>query len=422
MLKLIYHCFLTLGFFLYLPKWVLYKIKDKNYNLLLGERLGFKMPNFSFTNQQKPIWIHAPSVGEMKAVIPLIKKIQQQYTHLALVVSAFTDTGLKVAKQSLSGIHSYFILPMDFSWSIKRLLNKLQPHLLILVEGDFWYNLISLAPNVVVVNAKISESSYKKLRFFSRYLFDPISLFCTQNHEYARRFQQLGIAQEKIVTTGNLKFDYDLSTMSQIDWEKELGIQKNHLVITVASTHANEEEFILNALEPFWNQGSDLKVLIAPRHPHRFDEVAYLLEKKNLKFHRLSQKGTSDSPKVILMDRMGMLSPCFERSNCAILGGSFIPQIGGHNIFEPIAFGIPVIFGPFMHKQKELVKLILEAKAGYQTDLNNLSSIIQKLLLSSKETNQKAGFTLRDQIQGSTQRTLKALESYLNNSDKKFSL
>ena len=330
---------------------------QKKYRGRRKQRLGFNLPQQS---PKKPvIWLHMVSMGETKAMTSIYQRLRQKYPQGAFFLSSTTATGHAEAKRSLTKADGYFYLPLDLSWIMKQLIRRLEPDVFILSESDFWPNLLSLlkkrGTKIFLLNGKISEKStsrFAKLPKFTSKLFSSIDHLCLQNATYTERFTSLNIPKEKITITGNLKLSIPtpiLTPEEKATWQIRFNLTPEDRVITLGSTHAGEEELLLKYL-------SNTKVLVVPRHPERFATVKKLL----------------NNPNIILVDQMGILSICYQLSHVAIVGGSFRPDVGGHNIFEPIQAQIPVIFGPYMQSQQELASLILNAQAGIQTTHENL--------------------------------------------------
>ncbi len=419
MLKLVYNLVLILYTLLSLPKFLWEAVRHRKHRKSFMEKLGFKIPVFSLPAEGVKIWVHSISMGETKAVAPLVEQIRQQMPHASIVISTTTETGLAEAKRRMPELSHYFYLPLDFSWTMKRLVRRIQPDLLILVESDFWYNLVSYNKKVVLVNGKISETSQSRFRFFSFFskrLFSQFDLLCLQSQRYAARFKTLGVDAEKIVVTGNLKFDQTFPHLDIQRWKADLGILPEDKVITLGSTHDSEEDQLITALEPLFKKFPTLKILLVPRHPERFAAVAALLEKKKISFARFSDHlPKQGSERVILIDAMGILSACYQLSDIAIVGGSYVSHVGGHNIFEPAALGIPVLFGPHMRDQKDLVEIVLPSGAGKQVELSALASTVEGMLDHPPLEMKKAGLDLAEEVQGSTKRTLQSIQSFLPN-------
>lgn len=398
MFRFFYNTFLLL----LLPLW-LWKERKR---ACLVERMGLRLPLLS----PAQIWIHAVSIGETRAAVALVTELQKTRS---IIFSTTTETGLAEAKKLFPHIAGHFVLPIDFSWNIKRLRKKINPQLLILVESDFWYNLITLgAPRVALVNGKVSKRSasrFQRFKYLARKIFDPLSLFCVQSDDYRDRFIRLGIPPSKIIVTGNLKLDTPVARIDKEEWQKRLGISPYDRVITLGSTHDPEEELLLDALVTL-----PIKILLVPRHPERFDSIADLLKRKGIDFVRYSSGQPNPQARVILIDAMGILNACYQLSEIAIVGGSFTSRIGGHNIFEPASLGVPVLFGPYMHTQKELLELVLNTNAGRQVTIEEVRPIVEEFLKNPPTAIVQAGLDLAQKSRGATKRTIEALVTNLS--------
>lgn len=385
----------------------------KKYRKTFLEKLGLRLPKAS----KGCIWIHAVSVGEVKASITLIQELKKRAPHQKIYLSTVTETGLKTAKQS-NAIDHVFILPIDFSITMRRLIKRLSPSILILVEGDFWYNMLRFSKKakipILCVSGKISERSlrrFKKVPFLPKALFNKVDHFCTQNEIYSKRFTELGISKSKVQTCGNLKYDqkaYFLSDEDVISWKKTFNLQQPF--ITIASSHHPEEKQIIQQIIDL-----PIKIAIAPRHPQRFDSVAMLLQSMHIPFVRYSEIEKHTDEKVILIDTMGFLPICYQLSKLTIVAGSFTDKVGGHNVLEPCLYYCPVLFGLYMWSQQELKELVLDAKAGRQISLSNLRSTLQLLLKENNEelhamTNHAKN--LSSSLGGKVTKTLNAISLY----------
>lgn len=415
MLRFIYDFALMLYTLLFLPKFMWEAIRYRKHRKSFLEKLGFNMPVFTLPIDGPRIWVHSISMGETKAVAPLVEQIRKQMPNASIVISTTTETGLSEAKRSMPELDHYFYLPLDFSWTMRRLTKRIKPDLLILVESDFWYNLVSFNKKVVLVNGKISETSqsrFKLFSFFSKALFSQFDLFCLQSQRFASRFETLGVAPSKIVVTGNLKFDQPFPHLDIERWRNDLGISPTDKIITLGSTHDPEEDQLISAIEPLFDQFQNLKILLVPRHPERFPAVAALLDKKKIHYAKFSDHlPKQGNERIILIDAMGVLSACYQLSDIAIVGGSYVSHVGGHNIFEPAALGIPVLFGPHMETQKDLVDVVVHGGAGKQVPLASLTSTLEQMLRSPPLEMKQAGLKLAEEVQGATDRTWKSLQT-----------
>lgn len=402
-----------------------YMLKGK-YRSSLRARLGITLPHFVAQPGDQVVWMHAVSMGEVRAMVSLFHQIQTLRPELTVVVSTTTETGLAEAKRSMPGARAHFILPLDFSWAMRRLIKQINPSCLILCESDFWLHLLTLSKalgaRVSLVNGKVSETSCRRFAFFSCFterLFSCFDLLCLQNEEHYKRFVSMGIPADKLRVTGNLKLEAPLKKMQEAERQRfcdKLGITSADLVLVIGSTHEPEEEGLLTALAPLWKLWPTLKILFVPRHPERFDVVATLFEKKSIPYHRFSNS-TSATENLILIDAMGQLSFCYQIAHLAIVAGSYTARVGGHNIFEPIQQGIPVFFGPYMHSQQELKDLILSSHAGKEVPLENLFSEVSSFFQSPSMQIEyrEACKKLTDSIQGATQKTFSLIPFIKNN-------
>lgn len=373
-----YNLILLLGALGMMPKWLL----QKKYQGSLKQRLGFRLPPKA--NTIPTIWIHMVSVGEAKAITPIYLRLKEKYPTGAFYLSTTTKTGQEEIKRSFPEAFAHFYLPLDLSWIMKKLVNRLKPDLFVLSEGDLWLNLLTEVKRrggkILLINGKISSRSsirFAKVPTFSKRLLSKIDHLCLQSETHSARFASLYVPKEKMTITGNLKLSIPTRPPTEktlAEYAKEFGIIEGDKVLTLASTHPGEEELLLPHLK-------DWKVLLAPRHLERLPSLK--------KFQ---------NENVVLVDKMGILPICFGLSKLAIIGGSFLPGVGGHNIFEPIRSQIPVLFGPYMETQQELVKLILEAKAGIQTPAESLGEQIPKAcaLTENAETLSKGGSAALD--------------------------
>lgn len=427
MFSFLYNCALFVFFLCLLPKFIWQVCFLGKYRNSLKQRLGLALPPVSLNPGQKLLWIHAVSVGETRAVIPLYRQLKAQFPNMAIVISTTTETGCEEAKRSLPGAHAHFFLPFDFSWIVKKYLDHFRPSYLILVESDFWYQLLSQAKkrgaHIFLINGKISERStqrFQKIPAFSRALFSCFDIFCVQNALYRERFLSLGAPEHKLHVTGNIKLDLApqiLSAEQKHAFREELGINPRDPILVIGSSHEPEEEWLLSALDTVWQEVPALKVLLVPRHPERFAKVAQLLKERGIDTLTYSQRAQKKGgEKVVLIDAMGLLNSCYQIAQIAIVAGSFASHVGGHNIFEPVVFHVPVLFGPHMQGQPDLTQLILQSHAGKQVALEELPQTLLEWLTQPQlyRHHVSACDALCIQVKGSTQRTLEQILPYFH--------
>lgn len=402
-----------------LPKFLFMWIFHKKYRTSFAKRFGWGFPIIK-KGERPLIWIHAVSVGETRAIVPLVKLIKNEKPDALILISSVTETGHAEALRSIQGADFHVFLPFDLLWIVKPIVRKIKPDLVLLCESDFWFNFLKAVKEengkVVLINGKISERSTKRFSwvpFFAKSLFQLIDLFCLQNVVYKDRFKKF-VPQEKMVVTGNMKFDDkypQLSPEELAKWRTQLGIEPEDSLLVIGSSHDPEETLFIKNLHSLWKKYPRLKVILVPRHPERFNPVAYLLQKENIPFQRVS-KPTGESTPVVLGDAMGILRKCYQIGDIAIVAGSYTEKVGGHNILEPCWYGVPVLFGPHMHSQPEMVDLVNEYGAGLQVKPEMLQSTLDDLLanLSKRKKLGSAGLKLVADIHGATQRTWEKIE------------
>lgn len=411
-----YDLFLFLIALVALPKLLFQMAFHKKYRNSLMQRFGIGFPKIEKGNR-KLIWVHAVSMGETKAIASLAKQLKKESGDAVLIFSTVTETGLAEGKKSLPEADYHVFLPFDFAWIINPIVKQVKPDQVILCETDFWYNFLrtskKVGAHIAVVNGKISERSmnrFMKFRSFTDKVFAQIDRFCVQSSHYRDRFLKLGVPEEKIVVTGNIKFDSHfpkLSSEELLEWKGKLGIKPDDHVLVAGSTHDPEEKIILDACKEVWKADPHLKVLIVPRHPERFDEVAQLLKRRGVEFSRYSEDCSHETP-VVLVDAMGVLRQCYQLATLAIVAGSYTPKVGGHNIVEPCWYGVPVLFGPHLHSQPELLEIVKEYHAGWQVEKEQLAESIKTLLLDPKQREELGGSGTRlvTDLKGATKKTL----------------
>ena len=408
MISMIY-CFLHSIFFICsLPKALYHMAVHKKYRGSIIQRFGFGVAQL---DKNAPVyWVHAVSVGETVAAVPLIEKIMKNDPTAHVVISSITETGHETAKKLLPHCIHLF-LPFDFSWTTRRVLSKIAPDVVILVEGDFWYRFLHIAKRqgavIVVVNGKMSATSAKRYSYlacFSKKLFSLVDLFMVQNEVYKKRFQSLHIPSSKLKVTGNLKGDRlpaQLTEEEKRHFAISYRIDPSDYVIVVGSSHEPEEEKIAAELKPLLMRYPQLKLMIVPRHVERAPHISQLMQKMNL------------ADRVVVVDRMGVLTKCYQLADIAIVAGSFVSHVGGHNILEPAMYNVAVLCGPYMHAQPELIESALAVNGCLQLRIEDLSTTIEKLILdpSMKQGFCKRGCDFVKSHQGATEKTFSYIHS-----------
>lgn len=384
--------------------------KQRGYLRHVAERFGF------YTQQvtRPVIWLHAVSVGETRAAKPLVEALLTAYPHHQLLLTHTTPTGRETS-EGLFGERVWRVyLPYDFPFAVRRFVRHFRPHLGLLMETEIWPNLISISYQhkipVMLVNARLSARSARRYAKLGNLIPDTLAQFshiAAQTEDDAVRLRQLG--GQAVSVIGNLKFDNaplaELIALGQ-QWRRQIGAR---LVWVAASTRAGEESLILDA----WQAMSDKPLLvIAPRHPQRFDEVAALLQQRQLSYQRRSSnEPVAVDTQVWLADSMGELFAYYALADVAYIGGSLLP-LGGQNPIEAAAVGCPVIFGPSMWNFAEVARIAVTSGAALQVnDVPALTQAVAKLLADAplRQVMRTAALTYSAAHQGATVRLMQLI-------------
>lgn len=388
-------------------------------------RAGWLREKFGFSNslqrssESKAIWIHAVSMGEVIASVRFIKELKAEYASANIIISTVTDTGRKIARERLSDIAEIVYIPFDLGFILKRFLKNTKPNVFIAVETELWPNIFrTLKQNripILIMNGRISEKSfkgYRRIGFFMKHVISCVDIFCMQEPVYAERIKGLGAEDDKVTVTGNFKFD-----TRPPDKLPEWSALLKGPVIIAGSTHATEEELIIDAYLKLKADFSVLNLIIAPRHPERFGEVEEIVKKKGLACVNRSAIDKSafnaqTTGFVIVLDVVGELASAYGISDIAIMGGSFI-QHGGQNPLEPACWGKPVVCGPHM-ENFPFIEDFYRKGGALKAEGKGLYEVLKELL-SSVEKRKKTGELARalyNEKAGSVNRALKVFRHY----------
>jgi len=410
-----------------LPYWLYHILRHGKYHSGLGERLG-RVParllaDASASRSGRVIWIHAVSVGEVLAVGGLVEQMRRSFPEHRVVVSTTTDTGQELARKRF-GAENVFYFPLDFAFAIRPYLRALQPQLVILAETEFWPNFLHLAHScgsrIAVVNARISDRSwprYRRFRWALRRMLDHVDLFLAQTQEDSARLQSIGADTTRMRVTGNLKFDVSLSPPPPIveSIRRALTAEGAGPVLVCGSTVEDEEPPLLKAFENLRVSHPRAVMILAPRHPERFDDVAILLQQMNIRFYRRSRWAREPlAAGVLLVDSIGELSALYALADVAFVGGSLVPR-GGHNIIEPAQHGVAIVVGTYTENFRDIVALFQSRDAVRIVGLSELPLTLMQLLADVSERHalgRRAEETMRSQA-GATARTLESLHALL---------
>lgn len=372
-------------------------------------------------------WFHGVSVGEIHLLRQVVAAFRRRYPDWECVISTTTDTGYDEACKRFPDTLVFF-WPFDFTWAVNRALNRIQPSLILLAEGELWPNFLTAAHRcgipVAVINGRMSPRStrrYQLLGKLVRPILNQVSLFLVQNEEYARNFQALGVDPARIHVTGSVKYDgvlTDRNNPRTEEMRRLLNIQSTDLVWVAGSTQAPEEAIALDIFRKARETHPDLRLIVVPRQKDRFDEVAGLLRQSGLPLVRRGKlEGTvTDRSAIILIDTIGELSAIWGLADVAFVGGSLDGKRGGQNMIEPAAYGAAVIFGPHVWNFRETADRLLFAGAAHKVqDAAGLHDEVL-CLLGNPQARQHLGCAAQDLVlnqQGATERTIRFLRLLL---------
>ena len=413
---IIYNLLSLISFIAYLP-WLLFKKGPENRLQYLKERIGIS----EYTNAD--IWVHAVSVGEVMAALPFLTSLKKEFPGIKIVLSTATYTGQKIAREKFPSADRTMYIPWDTWLTIRKAVRAIKPKIFITIETELWPALFSILKKngscIVLLNGRISPESfkgYKLIKPFMKKVLSYLDYIYMQGETDAERIIAIGADKKKVGIMGNFKFDIELDKKESVNWMD--GVKGK--ILLAGSTHKGEEEIVLDAYEEVKKSFPDLKLILAPRHPERFNEAEEILKRRNLNFIRrteLIRAQNTDSPDVILLDTIGELSQLFSKADVTFIGGSLLP-FGGHNILEPAYWGKPSIFGPHMENFPIAKDFLIEGAAIMVKDPGGLAAAIKDLLENTEKAEhmgQKAKGII-DKNTGAVKKAVALVRSFLGNS------
>lgn len=404
---ILHHCFLirfcgsevivrylyTFLFYLALPfifiRLGLRSLRQPEYRKRVGERLGFYPDRLD-----RCIWVHAVSVGETLAAIPLIKALKTRYPGLPILITTMTPTGAARVQAAFGDTVKHAYIPYDLPGAMKRLLNSMNPVICIIMETELWPNLLAVTHSknipICLVNARLSEKSargYQRIASLTHTMLQQIDMIAAHGTADAKRFISLGASSEKVMISGNIKFDIELPaelTTKSAELREVLG--RDRFIWIAASTHEGEEEIILEAHKQLRAKYPSALLILVPRHPNRFNAIAALSAASFITARRSLNEACTQETQVYLGDTMGELLLLYGASDVAFVAGSLI-QRGGHNMLEPAALGKPIIMGKSVYNFAEISELLINAKAMKQ--VIDADSLTRQLLQWIEQPNER---------------------------------
>lgn len=383
MLLFLYNAFLTVGLAAGLPFMMLAVLFSEKRRKTFFQRLGLTpLPDRIRRRTgggcgSKPVWIHALSVGEVLSALPLVQSLKRKLNGRDIFFSVSTLTGFEVAQRRLKQVvDGLFFFPYDLPAAVRQRVRRIDPALVVMVETDVWPNFMRQLRRrcipAVLVNARLSDRSFNRYRRLSGFFGGMYSAFagvCTQSAADAERFIRLGVPAERVVTTGNIKFDQTPDPLSEAEHRRiqdGLGIVSTDRVLLAGSTHEGEEAIVRDVFIRLKKWFPDLKLIIAPRNPKRARQVVRVFTEAGASANRISKidRGPEpERPAVLVVDTIGLLGRLYALAEVAFVGGSLIPA-GGHNPLEAAEFAKPILFGPDMSDFKNIAQLLQQQGAA----------------------------------------------------------
>ncbi|CAN5838538.1 3-deoxy-D-manno-octulosonic acid transferase [soil metagenome] len=407
---LLYSFLLTVGFLVLLPRFLF----QKKYAAGFRQRFG-NLPAFD-AEGKSVCWLHCVSVGETNAARPLVRELKKNFPEYKLVISTTTLTGQNLAREIYAeDAELIFYFPFDWKFSVRRALRRINPAIVLLMETEIWFNFVREAgkfgAKVVVVNGRLSEKSANRYALIPKTMQRVLHYFdlvLMQNQKDANRLINLGIRSPKVKVTGNIKFDQatnDAESDLTKEFRQRFAVSKDAPLIVAASTHAPEESLILDAFKSVCKNSATEKLprlLIAPRHPERFSEVAQIIKSTGFNWTRRGEEPSSRDKvaEIILLDSIGELRAIYPLAEIVFVGGSLIPH-GGQNILEPAAARKAIVSGFYTMNFEAIIKEFLSQNA-----------LIQLPKLAEKDVSAKLAETFAELINHSERRDKLAANAF----------
>ncbi|MBI4115562.1 MAG: 3-deoxy-D-manno-octulosonic acid transferase [Candidatus Omnitrophica bacterium] len=394
---------------------------------LLRERLGLFSPEcLEKLAGKRPLWIHAVSVGEVLAVEKLIQLIKAKKPEISTVLTTVTPTGQQLAKKwEGEGLHTLYF-PFDIRMAVSRFFEALKPRALLLVETEIWPNVIEEAKRhgvpIGVINGRLSERSFRAFRLFSglfRPLLSQVHFFLVQTEQDRERLLRLGVDETKVRVTGNMKLDaFELEG----DWKDESdtlrrkwGFSPSDQILIGGSTHAGEEEILLKSLRHLRKEGLPVKLLLAPRHIERAEEVLKLSNQHGFKTLLATEYNDGTSLEVLILNKLGELRNLYSVADVVVMGGSLVRR-GGQNPIEAARFRKAVIHGPWVFNFYDIYKRLDEEKGSLMVQGESELTLALRRLLSSEAERQQLGnraYEILEKLRGATEQNFNWIEEFL---------
>lgn len=419
-----YSLLLLISHLIYIP---LYFVRIKilrGESLFLKERLGFRIKDVS--TKKKSLWIHAVSVGEVLSLQNLIKKIKERHPAWIIHFSTLTNTGMRVAKEKLVDADNIFFVPLDFLHVARKFFSVLKPRVFVLAESEFWPNLLREAKaqtkGVLLINGRISPRSFKRylrFKFFTKIILKNIDLFLVQTERDKEKLEKIGVNSSVVKVARNLKSEVSLPLLAKeelLNLKRNLSIPATKKVIVAGSTRKGEERKLLEAYARARSMRENILLILAPRHPERFDEVERICKDFPFKVMRSTLVSPNSQWDILVLDTIGELAQFYALSDVSFVGGSLVPW-GGQNLLEPAFYKKPIFFGPHMENFAFLAEKFVQSGAARIIDKEK--DLVEMFLIQDEKSLEEMGNNAKEtlnSLQGATEKTINAIEAMMADS------
>jgi 3-deoxy-D-manno-octulosonic-acid transferase len=401
------------------------RLRHGKYRRSLPGMFGANLPKPPLPPHRERVWLHSVSVGETVAAGAVFKLLKERFPAWEFLSTTTTETGQDQAKRSLASANMHDFAPADFGWNVRRFLSAYNPSIYLFFETEIWPNVLLNCRRrgmpIFLVNGKLSDRSargYARLGPILRGPLSAVQVFFMQTEDDARRLRMVVGNGPEIQVTGNVKFDGLPNPLTPEDRQAlraKWGVPNDAFLVLAGSTHPREEALIARAFKALNNQFPGARLVIAPRHPERFSSVEEELRALGFTVHRTSTGSPSTQPtELILLDEMGVLARSFGAADVAMVGGAWNP-IGGHNLLEPAAHGVPVIHGPHMHAQKEIMRLLNASQGSLTVSEEQLADALINLASHPERRRElgERGQRTAQQNRGAAHRVVEAIAEKL---------
>jgi 3-deoxy-D-manno-octulosonic-acid transferase len=419
-----YSLLLLISLLIYIPVYFV-KIKLlRGESLFLRERLGLRLRDDG--TEKQSLWIHAVSVGEVLSLQNLIKKIKEKHPSWTIHFSTLTNTGMRVAKEKLVDADHIFYVPLDFKHVVRKFFKTLRPSVFVLAESELWPNLLREAKRktkgVLLINGRISSRTFKRysrFKFIAKKILKNIDLFLVQTETDKENLEKIGVNSGVVEVARNLKSEINLPLLTEEDLSRlksDLSIPATKRVIVAGSTRKGEEKELIEAYSQAKNVEENLLLILAPRHPERFDEVERMCQNSPFKVMRRTQVSPNEQWDILILDTIGDLAHFYALSDVSFVGGSLVPW-GGQNLLEPAFYKKPIFFGPHMENFAFLAEKFIQS--GAAQIINEDKDLVEMFLVKDEKSLEKMGSSAKEtlnSLQGATETTIKAIEAMMADS------